>query len=621
MSVIGPIGKPVIPPIVAPVGLVGLPWDVNSKGSPLLAPSAPSIVGAVTIGGTLTITPGAGGGPVLNFAEYLDGVATGRTVAATGAPVNYTVVTGDITGGAIGFKAVGPAQSSALSNTVAYTPTQFSNLLYLIDNSTGQDGAYASIVDRSPGARTLTVSGSAPSGWPRHWEEAGEPVINFNGALSQTAQDQGAGAISYVTPMHLAGSGFIYRGELRDQVADGQVVGTLNGSSLACTFSLSWDGTNLAVYVSSTTGGGTFHIGPATGATTTAVRPGDLFTLTFLHQTDKTWTIDIVREARSDQDVRATTHLNGSYSSTIAAGDAPGGLTFSDYTGLGGSKKSHRLHTFAAFTIGASTTADVADMQAYLSNRCNFAFLTFAATGAPVYPGDYVDSTHWDASGHLVVATAGITAEQAAASARGWTTTKNVGVIGDSRFADPAADAFRALLAAGSYTGGFAHLGYGPIDDGSGNALSKFHFARSAYTTRSVAVSTQLGHSQLSPHSASVNVFINSATGTKPLVDLWHVMNGVNEIVGITLEVINTWDFVDALVSMCEYAAQQRALEDGGVPAFVLYTEPVTGSTTTGIAQRVIRSRNRAYHAGVAYLRSLGLTVLLVECNDESYNA
>lgn len=84
-----------------------------------IPPAAPTISGTVTIGGTLTITPG-GGGPATSFAEYLNGVATGRSVTATGAPVSYTVVAPDITGQNIDFRAVNAAGTSGASNTVAW---------------------------------------------------------------------------------------------------------------------------------------------------------------------------------------------------------------------------------------------------------------------------------------------------------------------------------------------------------------------------------------------------------------------------------------------------------------------------------------------------------------------
>ena len=68
-------------------------------GSPLLAPSAPSIAGAVTIDGTLTITPGAGGGPVASNNLYRDGVLVGTVVSG------YTYVAADI-GPSLTVKAV-----------------------------------------------------------------------------------------------------------------------------------------------------------------------------------------------------------------------------------------------------------------------------------------------------------------------------------------------------------------------------------------------------------------------------------------------------------------------------------------------------------------------------------
>lgn len=112
MSTIGPIGKPVIPPVSSPVGVIGLPWAPGGSGR-LLPPGAPTISGTVTIGGTLTITPGAGG-PTTSYTLYRDGVSAGTVVSG------YTYVAADI-GPSLTVTATGPGGTSAASNALVYS--------------------------------------------------------------------------------------------------------------------------------------------------------------------------------------------------------------------------------------------------------------------------------------------------------------------------------------------------------------------------------------------------------------------------------------------------------------------------------------------------------------------
>ena len=129
--------------------------------SGLLAPSAPSIALAstFTIGATITITPGAGGGPPVSFAEYADGVATGRTVAATGGAVSYTIVAGDI-GPAVTFKAVNAAGTSAASNSLAYSYASVTAVVDVFEINTLTPGLIATLTGAKAGI-SLTAAGAA----------------------------------------------------------------------------------------------------------------------------------------------------------------------------------------------------------------------------------------------------------------------------------------------------------------------------------------------------------------------------------------------------------------------------------------------------------------------------
>lgn len=489
--------------------------------------------------------------------------------------------------------------------------------------STTFDGTITSIADASSNARTLSVSGTAsarPAGLPRNGAENGRPVIGLNSGLSQYAQDTAGDAAAFWGRMHLAACGFVAEIQGLDASAEGQDFGTFNGSSNGNTFSLSRSSTQLLIYWTSTTGGGTVHILAST--TANAIRPSDTFRITALHQSDKSWSITIQRRKRiASESTPSPIVLTGSYSSTVAAGNAPAGITFGNYTGLAGTFKSAKIDTLVCFTIDATTPNVVAQLEAMLDGYTEVPFVSYAATGALLRASDFdADNVHWNDTGHARAAAAGITAEQAIASALGWSGSKNIAVIGDSRFtgtgASSLATAFRRKLADGPFTG-FTHLGYGPIDDGGGDAASKQHFARSGYITRTVAA--QLGHSQRSPHSVSIDVHINAATGTHRAADLWHICIGINQM-NASLTVNNTWDYGNELLLMCEYIIAQRALFDGGVPAFILYTEPITTTTTTGLLQRLIRAYNREIHYVAQRLRQY-TTCYVVQLNDETDNA
>lgn len=110
--------------VLADTQAASLYWRERAVGTALYAntnaveppPLAPTIAGAVTVGGTLTITRNAGGGAPATYAEYQGGVATGRTVVAG---ADYTVVSADIdTGTDVTFRAVNGAGTSLDSNAL-----------------------------------------------------------------------------------------------------------------------------------------------------------------------------------------------------------------------------------------------------------------------------------------------------------------------------------------------------------------------------------------------------------------------------------------------------------------------------------------------------------------------
>ena len=110
MSIIGPVRRPVVPPVVQPAGLVGLPW--GQGGGVVLLPPTVSIAGTVTIGGTLTAT--LGGGPVTSLTLCRDGVSAGVITSP------YTYLAADI-GPELTVIATGPGGSTT-SNVLQYVP-------------------------------------------------------------------------------------------------------------------------------------------------------------------------------------------------------------------------------------------------------------------------------------------------------------------------------------------------------------------------------------------------------------------------------------------------------------------------------------------------------------------
>ena len=514
---------------------------------------------------------------------------------------------------------------AGLRRSPAYSLASFGGLKYGYDNSTAFEGQYASIPDRSTNGRTLTVGGTggtAPQGFPRNWDENGNPVISIDSSRSQFAYDAAGDALAYASFINQPGFGVCLRGQLNSD-GSGINVGIAGNwnilSSNQNAFQIYYAGSTmqLSVAVTSTAGGGTVHVLQQLAAN--AIRPGDVFELVFLYQSDRTWTLDVRRMPRAPGDTVTTF----SFSGTGAAG-AASGASFGLTLGTRGDRTigfvPFNYYSLAIFTIGVTTTADVAAWRAATRAACEFNILAFDQSNPLVYPTDYnADGIHWMDSGQAKVAAAGGPAETALAIALGIATGSNdTGCIGDSRLGGATASVIgvtdaRAELQAAVHT--YTRVSVGPVNDGSGTPSAN-HFCRSGYTTRSAGSGggAQNGHSQRSPDATTVNNWWGIG---KPYnnVRMMHVIIGINDLDGA-----NTWarDWVDELVRWLEFQILSQRAASGITPGFVLYTEPVTGTTTTGALQRLIRSRNRSYSAAVRYLRGI-TSVQFVELNDETY--
>jgi hypothetical protein len=566
------------------------------------------------------------GSPAPTLYLYRNGVLVGTITSP------YTYQSADV---GVDLTVVAKSSAgSALSNTLAYVPTQFSNLKLLVDNHLATVGSFSSgIADRSPGLRTLSTDATTskqPVGRDRSWSVKGEPVISFSDGDLQYAQDTAGDAPTYYGYAHMPGSGCVCEIQLGDAAAGSQLFGSwIAGSSSTPAFAAFWIGTagseQLKIF---TVSGGVTHVNAATPAG--ALRAKDRVRFVFRNELAKTWTLDVTRMARDINDngghPTVLTTVSGSYATT-PSGNASSGWTFGAYGNLSAPFHAMRLHLMASFTIGASTTSDIADLVAYLSNRCDYNVLT-----ADVYqPLNVVtdfnaDLKHQNDSGHAKLAAAIAIAEQAVIDELGATGTFRVMAVTDSRKTTAASVVgttdWAALLAAHPFTGGVAHVGYGPVDDGGGNPASKFGDGQSGWIHRSVAGTP--GHSPRTPHAGSLDAVVNAVSGTHPLADLYIDYTGINEVIGVGTSLANFWDFGDEAIYSIEFRVEQRRLKDGVTPAFILVLEPGTGTTTNGLAQSSLRALNvEQGSAGVAFLRAKypGIIIKVVDPNDYTINA
>ena len=501
--------------------------------------------------------------------------------------------------------------------------SSFTGLKYLYDNRTLADGSIGTtLADRSSNGRTLTCSGTAtaqPVGSPRSFEFNAQPALILSSIQSQYAQDQAADKLTYAGFLHQAGVAVALRFQVMTATANSPILTNWGGATSnqnALTILYEGAAEQITVYVTSKTGGGTIHI--AAVSTAGEIRCGDVVTLTFEHKTDKTWILTYTREKRANSGTNSaavTRVVTGSYASTISSAACDFGLTLNAYGGLA-TFGANRIHTAAVMTIGSSTTAELALWRASVAQTQSFTLETPTSDNALVYATDFGDATHPDDSGMVKLGALMIACEQAVVTALGATGTIKCMVIGDSRFAGSLASVIgttdaRALAQAGAT---YTRSAVGPVNDGSGGA-SRFHNAISGYVTRTTSI-PQTGHSQRSASGTSIDAHVGPGKAYND-TRIFTFLLGVND------EGSNGFmqrDFVHELGLMIEYIYAAVIASGNLAPGFVLITEPVTGTTTTGPLQRRLRARNRAYSALKQRLAAEGIVLRLGNANDESYN-
>lgn len=510
----------------------------------------------------------------------------------------------------------------------AWSPLEFGADLMAWWRSPGTEGALSSgIADLSANARTLSVSatGSAqPVGYERGWAFGARPIFRLKSTSSQWAQDQGAA--SYWNRLHrFLGVTIIWHGQLTESAtAEGALLSTWGGATSnqnAISINFLHATEQVRVICTSKTAGGTVHVSSYTSANDLHI--GDVVTIVWVMRSDNTWECRILRRGRFPGQADATVTISGTKGGTpVDSGDPDFGPTFGAYggraTGLISSDVAECFILSRAITLGGDEHQQILD---WLDDRYAFDFLSFDGEQLLSAASDYTDGTHWDDSGHDKIGDLLWTLQQAAATQLGVTSgTLRVGCLGDSRLAGTGASVLgttdaKAILAANASGAAYTHLGVGPVDDGGGNAASKDSFARSGYTTRTNSVSS--GHSQRTSSATTINNYVGSGDAYNA-TRLWHIILGVNDV-DTTATAREAHEYVDELVRIITFIYDEQ-VGQGTTPGFTLTTEPVTGDTTTGAQQRLIRARNRAYHKAVAYLRSLGYVVLFGNTNDTTYN-
>lgn len=139
MTIIGPIARPTIGPLDAPLRPDGLPWEAGVGGN-LLAPVSVTISGTVTIGGTLTAVV-VEGVPAATLTLYRGAVSAGVITSP------YTYVAADV--GPSLTVVASNAAGSVTSNAIAYATSVLG----------------AKLKTELVGGTGLTVTGSGYSAW------------------------------------------------------------------------------------------------------------------------------------------------------------------------------------------------------------------------------------------------------------------------------------------------------------------------------------------------------------------------------------------------------------------------------------------------------------------------
>lgn len=497
-----------------------------------------------------------------------------------------------------------------------WTPDQIPSLLFFYDNRTAVDGTMSTVPDRSAAARLLSTNATVsrqPAGYPRHWEMNGQPVLAFNGVASQYAQDTAGDALVYAKRLHEPGVAFAIKFCV---LSDGQIFGTwtvassnMNAVSLYATAIGAGNTGTLSWAVTSTPG--VVHLNVSTPAGW--VRPGDVVYASLIHNADRTYAVKFVREPRYPGDVGATFTASGTATGTVNTGNASYGITLGARSDLAAST-SVRIYGALAALTGATTASDFAKLEAAWSAATSFSFLAFDVD-SPILIANMGDGTHGNVAYHAQCGMAFRQLEALCATDLGITSgTVRVGVIGDSRPQGTGTGVvlgvsdMRAVAQMGVFP--YTRQAVGPLDDGSGTA-SKLHFARSGYVTRTNGGSS--GHSQRSPSASTVDNYwgAGKAFNDTQIVS-W--LLGVNDLSRPAER-----DYVDEWVRIVEYMRTSAVAATLPPAAHSLLNEPITGSTTNGTLQYLIRSRNRAYHSAVRYLRTL-VPVRMANLNDLTYN-
>jgi len=501
-------------------------------------------------------------------------------------------------------------------STPDWVPDSIPSTLFYYDNRSRLEGPLSSIADRSSngwGLNTHATASRQPEGYLRHWEFNGQPALAFNAAASSYARDETAGALTRAKVLHAPGVAIAV---LCSVLSDGQVLGTwtigtsnmnavsLYGTSLglASSATLSWAVTSRP---------GVVHLNVSTPAGW--ARPGDVVFASLIHRSNRSYAVKFVRAPRWPGDPGATYTATGTSTGTVDAGDSDYGLTLGGKADLS-TFTSSRIYAALACVAGSTTDADFAKLEATWVDATTVPFLPFAVD-TPITSTHLGDGTHGDVTYHDIAGKALRVLEAGVATELGVPfPLARVGVIGDSRPAGAGitgvtlgVNDMRTVVQAGSFP--YTRQAVGPVDDGTGTAW-KFHFARSGYVTRTNGGSP--GHSQRTPSGTTIDNWwgAGKAYNSTSIVS-WFL--GVNDLSRPAER-----DYVDEFVRMNEYIRTSALGAAQSGPGVALLNEPITGTTTNGTMQYLIRARNRGYHAAVRYLRTL-MPVQMGNLNDTTY--
>ena len=582
--------------LAPPPAVVELGDEAPGVFAPPTAPVntvAPSLSGVNGQGRTLTLDPGVWtGSPVVQEAYQWQRVAPsgvvsdiagaqGLTYVGTATDLGYDVrcaVTGTTGSGSV----------TVYTNAIGWTPAQIGGGLYAYANASKVDGQFASLVDLSPRARTLAVSGSggtAPYGSTcRDLNSNG--AINFNDLESHYARDTAGDALTAAAPLHQRGSVLYWAGILMGQGSGTvQVVGTYDGSAAGVgmnTRTILHNPLAATLYVYHSTNAVT-HINLASLAD---IRTGEPFAVWWEEDTGTdAWEATVVRAPRwwTGETQPVTQTIAGSFASVPNAGNAKAAFAIGSYaTGAAGTFSAQRTWAAGACTVGASTAADKSDFLEAFKRRCAVTRrtpaaslpMTFAAHfsgGGGVHQNDAGNARRADGAyaAELAVVTrlaairgaplTTVTVGMGPADSRGFGTGATI--IGGASGTD-----FRSVLHRKSFP--FTRVCVGPQDDLGGTGSAR-HFSVSGYVVRSLAA--VFGHSPRSPfHGNRIDNFVGPGKAYNN-VDVWHIVLGTNSFASGP----SYWDTSYEDGKLIEYLiTARRDYGDGKIPGFVLHGEP-----------------------------------------------